>query len=732
MSRTQTCVLTCVLMSALAWPVSASGQWVSTRGPDLAQIGVFERVGNTLYASSSFAMFRSVDQGLTWEASLTGSATATAIAGDGQAVFVGTEAGEIMVSGNQGQTWTSLASPQPGAIVTRLIFDDGQLYAITQTLTPQGALNPGLLWVSEDEGDTWLQVPMPVPVVEPLYVEGDFMIACEDAFGGFIFQLWRSFDDGTTWEEIGGLIFSAAPIVKFNGSLYMYASNMLMRSDDSGATWDFVSTVGLNPAAIQESRPLTRVFDGDLYIAGHATVARSSDGVNFLSGPLTVELGGSVGMVKFNDTLVFGGFRGVRRGSATTLAGWVASDTGFSASDVFKISAGPSNGPVLANVINTIGIDRYEPNSGQWSHGTLDQNLPQGQVTYELWHDESGTAFAGTQTKGIYRSNDHGANWQPVNAGVPTYNGTAGLQFHEIEAFTKTAGGTIYAATGRGLEHLTNGGQGFTTIGGGIIRSIDGGNTWSLFNTGLQVMPNHVGPFGETRFDPIVSLASVGDTVVAGGWFFGLRRTTGGNWEPANVGIPAGSDSFPFATAVAMHVVDGKIFAGLRFSVGARLVVSHDAGLSWESAAGNLPIGMPTAITDVAGTLYVSLVLTGSDQTNGVWKSSDDGGTWTKVGDELDGLDVRDLTVQNGTVYAATRGLGVWRLADAISPQVGDMNCDTLIDGRDVSAFTLAVIDPTLYGLTYEGCQILNGDFDGDSMTTAADVVEFVAAVLAQ
>lgn len=62
----------------------------------------------------------------------------------------------------------------------------------------------------------------------------------------------------------------------------------------------------------------------------------------------------------------------------------------------------------------------------------------------------------------------------------------------------------------------------------------------------------------------------------------------------------------------------------------------------------------------------------------------------------------------------------------------GDLNCDTQINGNDIGAFALAVIDPTLYGTTYVGCPIGNGDFNGDSTTNAADITDFVEAVLGQ
>src|SRR5207253_10338558 len=46
----------------------------------------------------------------------------------------------------------------------------------------------------------------------------------------------------------------------------------------------------------------------------------------------------------------------------------------------------------------------------------------------------------------------------------------------------------------------------------------------------------------------------------------------------------------------------------------------------------------------------------------------------------------------------------------------GDMNCDTLKDGADISAWVLAAINPTGYQSAFPNCNILNGDFNTDQV----------------
>ncbi|MBI5762167.1 MAG: CHRD domain-containing protein [Planctomycetes bacterium] len=62
---------------------------------------------------------------------------------------------------------------------------------------------------------------------------------------------------------------------------------------------------------------------------------------------------------------------------------------------------------------------------------------------------------------------------------------------------------------------------------------------------------------------------------------------------------------------------------------------------------------------------------------------------------------------------------------------MADMNCDGLVNGKDVEAFVLAVLSPADYATRYHGCDINNGDLNGDGRVDEADLAEFVNALLA-
>lgn len=60
----------------------------------------------------------------------------------------------------------------------------------------------------------------------------------------------------------------------------------------------------------------------------------------------------------------------------------------------------------------------------------------------------------------------------------------------------------------------------------------------------------------------------------------------------------------------------------------------------------------------------------------------------------------------------------------------GDMNCDGRVDGLDVQAFVVALLNPAGYPSVYPECDPLNGDMDASATVDSADAAPFVQCVL--
>jgi len=59
-----------------------------------------------------------------------------------------------------------------------------------------------------------------------------------------------------------------------------------------------------------------------------------------------------------------------------------------------------------------------------------------------------------------------------------------------------------------------------------------------------------------------------------------------------------------------------------------------------------------------------------------------------------------------------------------------DMNCDGLVDGRDIGPFVTALLDAPAYESQFAECERLNGDVNFDDAVTAADIALFAQCVL--
>ncbi len=61
----------------------------------------------------------------------------------------------------------------------------------------------------------------------------------------------------------------------------------------------------------------------------------------------------------------------------------------------------------------------------------------------------------------------------------------------------------------------------------------------------------------------------------------------------------------------------------------------------------------------------------------------------------------------------------------------GDMDCNEMIDGRDIAAFVQAIPAPAAYESAYPDCDALNADMTGDYVADEYDVEPFIDALLA-
>lgn len=258
------------------------------------------------------------------------------------------------------------------------------------------------------------------------------------------------------------------------------------------------------------------------------------------------------------------------------------------------------------------GIYRSTNGGATWS--TASGNIP---ATVWCLGATDATIVAGTLSDGIWASSDEGETWARAGTGIPTTAQVSGV------AFTETA---WFAATDAGLFRSTNTGATWSVVksgtytdvavevggaidaafwGYGVVRSADGGDTWSWTGDSQAChWPD--------------SLACIGYTVLAGYRGPGVYRTTLAGtapWVQSNTGLPELS-----CRRVAFGL-NGEMLVGADASGGesAGLYKSTNNGATWQLA--DFDLGGATVYdmvtSPIGGDLYVASSMGAYETTDG-------------------------------------------------------------------------------------------------------------------
>jgi hypothetical protein len=263
--------------------------------------------------------------------------------------------------------------------------------------------------------------------------------------------------------------------------------------------------------------------------------------------------------------------------------------------------------------------------------------------------------LTGGDTSGIWRSTDGGTTWQPADSGLtdtsqfkvaaiefsPAVPGRVlaavgnagtgggvlesdddGISWSMLSTVPQFAGGDTPGIAGlppshpRSTGHLLalapDGTIYAATFAGGVLRSSDGGATW----TGLGLVGKHLRSIALDPADP--------DVLVVAAYEGGLYRTT----DAAGTGTLAATDGAPVGVEELRFVGDDLYAAG-----SSGLWVSQDAGATWQALGAPPAAGAVwTSIDGHIGCGMTDLVATAlSAGTATVIGSEDGGADWTPL-----------------------------------------------------------------------------------------------------
>lgn len=228
---------------------------------------------------------------------------------------------------------------------------------------------------------------------------------------------------------------------------------------------------------------------------------------------------------------------------------------------------------------------------------------------------DNNTLYAGSPSGGLWKTTDDGGSWTVLTDD----NAVLGVSDIIVIAGASTATDVVYIATGDrdgGSMHSLSGGQYRDNNSIGVLKSTDGGTTWST--TGLSFTTSQQRSTNRLLVDPNTS------TTIYAATSAGLYKTTDGgvNWPSIWTGAEFISMEFKPGDATIMYGA----------TRGGTIYKSDDSGASWTSVAttGGSRVQLAVSANDPT---VVYAVANSSSGLDGIYKSTDSGTSYSKVFD---------------------------------------------------------------------------------------------------
>jgi len=430
-----------------------------------------------LVGSSPATLYKSTDGGATWGS--TGKTGNYGVVGANSTTVVlagssGAAAAEY--STNEGASWSAMGNPGGGRHVT---FNGSRVYI-------------GNAW-TDNNGATWHNLENEAASKTSILSGNAFAVGSAAMFISSGGGVARSTDGGANWSDV----YEGMNAVTVNGIsqannksvVWLAAQGGLAKTTNFTAanpTWSF--PILPSPSAASASAVWVNPSNSNIVLAGALTnLYRSTDGGNTwsdVSGGLTSE--NVKDIVSSDGNTIYAGWGGGVLKS--TDGGASFSNTGLANVPVNALAIG-SDGSVYAgagkefdSTASTRGIYKY--NGSSWTQ----LSGASGQLVNDVLVVGSSIFAAGGETNqgGVFVSKDAGASWSELKKGLPSDGWFKSLA-------RESGTGNLYVSTSRpaGTSY--------------IYKSMDNGQTWGLFFTGLKDEG-----FNALLFDKLVSGSNTG------------------------------------------------------------------------------------------------------------------------------------------------------------------------------------------------------------------------------
>ncbi len=478
-------------------------------------------------------LYRSTDEGANWQPLAEGYSLFPAFAVDSGGALLAVDIRGTIRSTDGGASWTHVDDLYTDHVTGLAAGPDGVDYMLPTAIYDPGR---GNLRRSTDGGKTWAAIDT---AASPLrYMSLAVTRRGTVLLGTLHDGVLRSTDHGDTWWYVTDSLSNEASITDITilsgGEIVAIADGALLRSTDDGVTWR------RTPVSTDE-RPIwptsvAGTSGRDLLVgsavAGVVRVDASGADVSFANqglGPLAIDL---------LTVDLQGRLFGVSQGRL-----YRSIDGGRSWSDLFRDVSAWMYAPVVTREGALLISLRGENKEGilrSTDGGTTWDTVTSDLIIHRVVATSDGRLYASTYQQGIYRSTDDGRTWTRFGADT-----TPAI----VSTITTDASGDLLAGTVNGgiyrISRETGAWTAMPSIGVGridelfeqrdvlfaqttygILRSVDGGATWSVLTSLSTSAPNQL-----LRITPDGTLWGVTGQ--------GVFRSTdiGVSWTPVNDGL---------------------------------------------------------------------------------------------------------------------------------------------------------------------------------------------------